>query len=298
MSTATLPAHSTPLSMNALVEGAPITVSLEWITAAMAGEYLNHNTHNRNLKKNLHGYARDMVEGDWTFTGAPITFSWDGLLLDGQNRLHAIIEANEVKPGISIPTLVVRGLFREAQDDIDRNVPRKFGDVLKLRGEEYPPQLAALTRIVGAWLRGHRKSVLNSGGDGAPTDAELLRVLEQHPELRTYANHASANIGKAVAVPGSIIGFTWWLFDQIDSDDASHFFSRLADDTGHHKGEPIYELRRTLLTVNANARAERSRLWLLVIIIKAWNAYRDGETVSLYRWRPGGANPEKFPEPR
>ena len=54
-----------------------------------------------------------------------------------------------------------------------------------------------------------------------------------------------------------------------------------------------------LLTVanSKNVRGERSQTYLLAITLKAWNAYRQGETVGLYRWRPGGAKPEAFPEP-
>jgi hypothetical protein len=36
----------------------------------------------------------------------------------------------------------------------------------------------------------------------------------------------------------------------------------------------------------------------MVVFIKAWNAYRSGETIELLRWSPGGAKPERFPEPR
>lgn len=40
-----------------------------------------------------------------------------------------------------------------------------------------------------------------------------------------------------------------------------------------------------------------AELWLTKNSHKAWNAYRNGDTVSIYRWRPGGAKPEQFPEP-
>ena len=33
------------------------------------------------------------------------------------------------------------------------------------------------------------------------------------------------------------------------------------------------------------------------LVIKAWNAYRNGDELRLLRFKPGGANPEKFPMP-
>ena len=44
-------------------------------------------------------------------------------------------------------------------------------------------------------------------------------------------------------------------------------------------------------------RGQRSETYLTAILIKAWNAYRSGEEVGVLRFRPGGAHPEKFPEP-
>jgi len=36
---------------------------------------------------------------------------------------------------------------------------------------------------------------------------------------------------------------------------------------------------------------------IIALVLKAWNAYRSGETIQLLRFKVGGAHPEKFPEP-
>jgi len=260
------------------------------VTPDLAAEYLTNNTHNRNLRENaVKAYAADMAAGDWRWTAEPVRFGLDGKLQDGQHRLHAIIKA-----GVAVPMLVVTGLDSAAQENVDGGIPRQLSDVLKLRGESHCHELAAITRLASRWDSGQRRSVSTSNGE---SNALLLRFLENHPELRGYTVAAVASVSKSVGVPKSIIGFTWWLFDRIDVEDANHFFTRLGEDTGHEKGQPIYELRRTLQQEQANARGERSRTWMIAVTIKAWNAFRDGREVGMYRWRPGGANPDKFPEP-
>lgn len=264
-----------------------ITIEGVMVTPDLAAEWLTHNTHNRSLKPTYRQrYAADMQTGEWTWTGEPIRFAADGRLLDGQNRLHALIDAE-----VTLPMLVIRGLPAEAQDDMDTGAPRKFADVLKLRGEPNANHLAALVRRVAAWDAGARRN-LNSV---VTSYSALTRTLTEHPELRDLVNPAR-KVADACGLTGSLAGLAWWVFGNVDAEDAEFFFTRLADGQSLVKGDPIFELRRTLHD-SKSVKGERSETYLLAITIKAWNAYRQGETVGLYRWRPGGAKPEAFPEP-
>ncbi len=258
------------------------------ITPELAREWLGYNTHNRRLRERVVGaYAADMLGGAWQWNGESIKFAADGTLLDGQHRLAAIVAAN-----ITVPMLVVRGLPNEAQDTVDGGAKRKFADVLQLRGEQWAVALAAVTRRVTLWEMGFRKNNTNV----APTNAQLLQTLEQYPELRDIvktATHTATGCG----LPGSICGLGLWVFSRIDASDADFFFNRLHDGQNLAKGDPIYELRRAV-DASRSVRGSRSDTFLTAIMIKAWNAYRDGTTVGLLRYVPGGASPERFPEPR
>lgn len=257
------------------------------VTPELAEKWLAKNTHNRNLRERQSIlYATDMVNGDWRWTGEGIKFGKSGRLLDGQHRLHAIVLS-----GVTVRMLVVRNLDDKAQEDVDRGVPRKFHDVLALRGESDASSLAALVRKVHGWEAGRRRDVTGFQA----TVAQMLRTLDAHPELRDITRRART-LADHIDLPGSVIGLCVWLFERIDEEDAHFFFERLADAQGLLKGDPIYELRRTLAGTK-DVRGERSQTFLLAITIKAWNAYRRGESVGLYRWKPGGAKPESFPEP-
>jgi hypothetical protein len=260
------------------------------VTTEIALDWLTANTHNRPLKpRAIEAYAADMRAGVWSWNGEAIKFDRNGRLQDGQNRLHAVIES-----GKTIKMLVVRNLEPEAQDTMDSGVKRKFSDVLKLHGEENHVALASITRRVYTWKAGVR--YVTGGGPYSPSNMQLAATLAEHPELRDIAKRAQ-HVSSNSALPTSIAGLTVWLFDQIDKTDSEHFFERLASDQGHHAGEPIYELRKTLTSNQGSRRQYTNRSILLALTIKAWNAYRDGRKIGQLRFAPGGARPEKFPDP-
>lgn len=264
------------------------------ITPDMAESFIGRNTHNRPVRQRIvDAYAADMTNGDWRWNGEGIKFDTGDVLLDGQHRLLAIVQSGQT---IRMP--VFRGLPPETQETMDGGAKRKFSDVLALRGEQSYVALASIARLVYRWDTGERRV---GSGNRLVTNAMLTQTIEKHPELRPIAVAAVRDAGRC-ALPGSILGLARWLFEGIDPDDAFYFFERLTDDgSGHQRGEPIFELRRTLEN-SKSVRGERNLTWLLAVTIKAWNAYRDhgnkAGTVGLYRYRQGGANPEPFPEPR
>lgn len=257
------------------------------VTPEQAHEWLGYNTHNRRLRQRVvSGFATDMRNGDWHWNGETIKFAVDGTLLDGQHRLAAVVES-----GAAVSLLVVRGLPNQAQETMDGGVKRRFSDVLQLRGESSYTTLAAITRRVTIWETGAR-----AHANDTATNAQMLATLEKYPQLREHAL-AADHVAARCALPGSIVGWAMWLFHQLDAEDANHFFERLASDERHVSGEPIYELRKAAEN-SKTVKGSRSLSYLSAIIIKAWNVYRDGGQIGLLTYRPGGAKPERFPEPR
>ena len=265
---------------------APANTAVVLVTPAIAEQMLGHNTHNRPPRPQaVAAYTRDMAAGDWRWTGDPIRFADDGTLLDGQHRLIAIVQSGE-----TIPLLVLRGLDRSAQENIDGGVPRKFSDVLSLRGEMSAVGLAALVRNVNQWESG-----LRGRSTAKVTNAQLLKTLDDHPELRDI-NRAAYNVSRTWAMPASLVGLTYWLFASIDQEDADFFMARCADGQNLSAGDPIYELRK-VVAASKDIRGQRNQRYLLAVTIKAWNAYRRGDKISQLKFRVGGAKPEQFPEP-
>lgn len=265
------------------------TYEVEDIDPVRAEEILSRNTHNRTVRgRVVRAYAEDMRNGAWQENGESIKLAVDGTVVDGQHRLHAIVES-ETKHRV----LVVRGLPMETQETVDGGAKRKFSDVLKLREEPRYVALASVTRRCLLWDQGYRG---RESHRTPPTVAQMLAFIEAHPEVRR-STEVAASVSAHAPLSASIVGLCHWLFEDLDFEDAEFFFGRIKDGVGLTERDPVYVLRRTL----ANARTDRSRLLenqATAFVIKAWNAYREGRQIQFLAFRPGGANPEKFPEPK
>jgi hypothetical protein len=70
------------------------------IGPALALEWLQRNVeHNRPLRKTVvEGYAEQMKRGEWQLTHQGPAFDINGALIDGQHRLHAVVQANVIVP--------------------------------------------------------------------------------------------------------------------------------------------------------------------------------------------------------
>ena len=85
------------------------------VTPALAAEWLKSNSRNRKLDMTaVERLATAIRGGGWVSTHQGIAFGDDGVLYDGQHRLHAIVAA-----GIPVTIDVTRGLPRAALDVID-----------------------------------------------------------------------------------------------------------------------------------------------------------------------------------
>jgi hypothetical protein len=99
------------------------------IGPAEAKALLTLNTDNRKIRPGrVKYYARVMKQNGWVLTHQGIAFSEDGVGLDLQHRLLAVIES-----GVDIKVMVVEGLSKEAFAAIDQMERRSVADALKLR---------------------------------------------------------------------------------------------------------------------------------------------------------------------
>lgn len=295
---------STDADMNGhLPCGPKPNIELVDITPELAAEWIARNTHNRPLRQRLVArYARDMTAGRWRWNGEPFRWASEDWLIDGQHRLHAIVRAET-----TVTMLVINNLPREAQETIDTGASRTFADTLALRDEAHAKATAALVRKIASWEQGTRRS-FDKGRAGLEFSiSELSEVLESHPEIRHIAGESNRLASKSGLSP-SLVGLAWWIFSTLPDNpkheleapttqDVSTFFERLHDGQGW-EGEPTFQLRKTLHNMEKRFKGVMSQTLLLALVIKAWNDYRVGRSnVTMYRWRMGGADPEKFPEP-
>ena len=163
----------------------PTNVTVEWTsyTADKAKVLLRKNVHNRNIRRHVvEAYARDMAQGNWQPTGEAVKVSNDGILLDGQHRLAAVIYACE-NLGLDKPVtmLTIRGLPTATQDVMDTGIARKASDALQLEGVTHASATAAAVKVL---IRLERGTIFDhSPGASRVTHAEILDWLAEHPEF-------------------------------------------------------------------------------------------------------------------
>lgn len=100
------------------------------ITPDIAKEWLERNIkNNRNPKHNgISKYATDMRNGNWGLNPDAIAFDENGVLFNGQNRLHAVI-----KSGVAIEAFVVFDFPMNRYDflHLDNGIKRSFRDMIR-----------------------------------------------------------------------------------------------------------------------------------------------------------------------
>ncbi|MGV9891702.1 hypothetical protein [Streptomyces sp. NPDC003395] len=254
------------------------------VTPQLAQEWLDRNVHNRPIRKNkVDNYARDMKAGNWALNGEAIKFAIDGVLLDGQHRLHAIVAA-----GVPVQMLVVTGLANETQVTMDSGVKRTTGDAFGLEGKKNAQNLAAILKKIWMWQQGDHKFSSNT----SPTTAECAELLDAHPEIHRSVEIATHIRSTFRPLPPSVVGTAHFVLSKIASDDADHFFARVADGAGLEPGHPILSLR-SRVTNESLAGASVHAYQRMAYLIRAWNAVRDGRTLT--RIQQGPKDPMPMP---
>jgi len=262
------------------------------VDSATAKRWLDRNTQNRTIRQGVVArYRSDMSEGRWSFAGDPIRFDVDGRMLDGQHRLTALSELNDV----TVPMLVVRGLPSEAQDVMDQGSRRTPGDQLSLRSTKDANHVAATIKQYLLWQEGYLFRDAKAGKSAITT----TRVVEfaDNNKGAVAAIQKLASVSKQNDAPPSVAGAAALAFAQINIDQAQEFFTLLARGAGT-QGHPIVTLDKTLQRFRREGRRYQPRDYLALFII-AWNRWRDGQQMTKFQRPRGGRwTEETFPEPR
>ena len=151
------------------------------ITPKIAEEMLKHNNMNRLIQRDkVIEYSRSMSCGLWREeTGESIKIANDGTLLDGQQRLLALIKA-----GVSLTFLLVTELEKDVFKVIDTGKTRTAGDIFSIAGVPNARNTAA---AIGRYL--DLKKGTTSLGEGKnlltikATKSELLSLYNQRDKF-------------------------------------------------------------------------------------------------------------------
>lgn len=251
------------------------------VTPTVAKIWLGVNRKNRNIRKLVvDGYARDMAAGKWQLTGEAVKFNKVGDLLDGQHRLHAIVQS-----GATVDMLVVHNIEDSAQAVLDSGAKRTAYDALHLDGYTNGTTLAAAARLCMTIDNGGTDTK-NRTQSKSFTHSEIQDYVRSHPELSEGAR-AGNTYKKTIDLTPSVIAVAYARLSQIDEDDTRVFFDSLANVSVGGPGDP----RNTLVKRLSLARRNGERLpqaVQLAFVYRAWNAWRKHEKLSILRTGQNG----------
>lgn len=265
--------------------GSDVVIDRVKLTPGLASEWLKANRNNRPLSRAHVGtLAKQMQEGHWLFNAQPIVISNGETVLDGQHRLHAVIES-----GVTIEALVVYGVAEEAFTTIDTGKTRNGRDVLCMM---YPDTGQSIAQSVSAAAR---FSILFLGKTFARkekiSNPEILEFVAKNPALWRMAEDIHGwKTGTTPLGEGHATAL-YWLFSQKNREVATEFMKQLITGEDLRRQDAVWIARDKLI-----GDKSRQVRWGFIpktkLVIKAWNAHRKGGPSNAQAVQPKTSDPK------
>jgi hypothetical protein len=274
------------------------------MTPALAAKLLEKNTRNRKASRVRVTTLTAAIDRDeWVFDGNPIKIASSGIVLDGQHRLMAIAAGTR-----TVRVILIEGLDEDAQMVMDAGKPRSFADYLHIHGVQNSLNMAAAVRLVwnyqndlfGPWHKDWFARPM-------PTNAQLWDVFKTRQVELELGVMQSSPVCRVVRMSRAVASGAWVVLGGIECDkcspvgpDLDEFYEMLS----MRKATEFDGIGLFIKTMNGKDRDKKSTLVAgyaqhvqFALLIKAWNAYREGRPVAQLKYTLGGARPEKFPTP-
>jgi hypothetical protein len=222
-----------------------------------------------------------MTEGRWKVNGDTIRFSGKRLL-DGQHRLHAIIQA-----GVPIWALVVEEIDDTAFDTIDTGRTRGAGDILSVYGfgSGQPFMVAAAARFLYYFDHDY-----NLDSSIRVSNHEIIAEVRKNPVIQFLADYLSS---KKVMRASSIVAGLALISRKAGREMVMFFADKLVNGTDLHTGDPVRFFRDKWMMESTHRSSRGDRVAWITVLIKTYNAWlTKKKTDRIERWQKGEAFPE------
>lgn len=238
--------------------------------------------------------ATDMINDAWKFSHQGIAFNEEAELIDGQHRLEAIILADKINPGISIPMMITWNLPRESNEKIDINRRRQPGTFLAMEGHPSPTRLSTTLKWVHLFGTVDFDEPFDKVHWSRLLDVAALRaVLQRHPLA-----HEGVAIGSKFQSSGlltaSAAAAGWVIIsERYPAEMVAEFVDGVLSGADLKAGDARLALRNW--AINRKERQARADAAVhLAFFLKAFKAFRLGEPTPLLTFKP---SVERFPRP-
>lgn len=253
----------------------------------------------RNFRNRRPGHVdvlfSDMIAGRWRDNNATIGIDENGKLYDGQHRLAAELRYQE-RTGNQHNFVVVSGCRRaNAETSIDRGLPRRLVDYLNQQGCKNVTAVASIVTTEAAARQMGKVTASCFSARGRVSQPSAIAVFARDREgFQKWANLAAQ--ATSIRKPG-LIGSVCYQIAKVATNptDVERFLHAFNTGENLTAKDPIHILRKRILADSGHGRTLRPQL-LAAMVIKAWNAWVNGEEMSKIGWIGIGPKAEDFPE--
>jgi len=228
--------------------------------------------------------SREIINGDFCLNGDAIRQDVVGNIIDGQHRLNAVVRANR-----TIKTIFVKGLPTENIHTIDiGGKARSLADVLEINHQKkykYANSISAAVKFIYAFNGKTYNTGPSRDMKSYLTSSIFLEWIDNNPTITDFVEDTMrlrAN-GDKMVTPSIFCGLKW-ILDRYNKDKSNIFFQQLSDGIGVNRENPIFTLRKKILSTKfVGAGGNRIRLStkeIVLIILRTWNAFVKGETLT------------------
>lgn len=258
------------------------------MTPAMAEEALTSgNVNNRKYKKSLgKRMQKDMVDGNFLFTGESIIFSYNPVtgehtLEDGHNRC-----ANALATGTTFETVVVFGINPKASSRMDSGADRTRTDVLEMNKIPNFAIISAALPFVTGYL-----------GMAELDNHSFLSIVKDSALATPLQGGASVSLTVS-GIPQNLVTALYVLGIGVNRNATEEFFIGLGNMVGLQAGDPRLALRTWINNALLSPVGRRpSRRSFFTAGIKALRAFFEGTTLDSIKLKPSDVQ-KKNRQPR
>ena len=249
------------------------------ITPKKAKQILVSNTKNRKIKfRHVTFLANQMLSGCWVYNGQSIVVSNNGILVDGQHRLLAIIES-----GTTIETELIEGVdYDEAFSTIDTGVVRSPSDVLAMRGYRNAPLLAAAIKILITYDATTDKSGFAISGVKITND----NILDKTEKVLDLMGSEKLDVifGNIQKYGGSSVDlFVAMVLYRNSRGKTMQFFNDISLGLFNNENDPLKRYREYIQSTKLKKRDAKEKTQTVSNLFKSWNLYNAGGTITFLR---------------
>ena len=235
-------------------------------------------------KRQVARYAASMKAGEWRLNGESLVFAPDGTLLDGQNRLAAVVKA-----GVSIAFCVWRNVPEAARVSMESGKKRTAGDVLHFNGYQNAHIMAPIVRMAYVYDMLDRTMNLARKAHEVNTD-----IIARYADYLNPAVVDSTTIAASCRyyLKPSVVGLCHLIFSRKNKALANEFIHQLKTGENLTEGHPVLALINKLIGAYRNGKSSLSARQQIALYIKAWNAYVADQLLPDLSW---DSKTEAFP---